>query len=348
MAPLVSVIVPNYNYSRTLRLCLAALRAQTYAPLEILVVDDRSTDDSVAVAESFGVTVLQPATNGGVSRARNLGAAHAAGEILFFLDSDVALAPDAVANAVAVLDGDPAIGAVCGNYDPQPLIRDSLVEEYRNFHQHFWIGALEGRLRGFVPTALLAVRARVFADVGPFNPKLRDTESAEYGGRLSERYDVRLSRAIRARHDNDDTLRVVLRKVFTRSRSQFALFSRDREVTRTVLTSPARAALAAALAAVTVPVPLLLGPVWAALPAVLLAVALRCDAPLYRAAIRYRGPAFGVFCMGMHTLVNLTIAIGCAAGLLQWWTSASYRKLHDPQSPPTTPAARTEPGRGAG
>ncbi len=336
--PLVSVIVPNYNYSRTLRLCLAALRQQTYSPLEILVVDDRSTDDSLTVARSFDVTVLQPETNGGVSRARNLGASHATGEILFFLDSDVALAPDAVASAVAVLDADPAIGAVCGNYDPEPLIRDSLIEEYRNFHQHFWIGALEGQLHGFVPTAILAVRARVFAEVGPFNPKLRDTESAEYGNRLSERYDVRLSNAIRGRHDNDDTLRLVLRKVFTRSRTQFALFVKDREVSRAVASSPARAALAAALAVAAVPAPLLLGPAAAVLPAGLLAVALRCDAPLYRAARRYRGRAFAVFCMGMHTLVNLTIAAGCAAGLLQWWSSAAYRTLHDPVPPPTEAA----------
>lgn len=328
--PLVSVLVPNYNYSRTLRLCLAALRAQTYERLEILVIDDRSTDDSVAVAESFGVTVIQPPVNGGVSRARNLGAAHATGEILFFVDSDVALAPDAVATAVAVFESDPAVAAVCGNYEPEPLIRDSRVEEYRNFQQHFALAAVAGRMSHFIHPAIFAIRAEVFAAVGPWNPKLRRTEGADYGQRLCARYDVRLVPAVRGRHDNDATLRVVLHKVFARSRIQFALFRRERQVGQVAATSGARASLATVLAVAALPAPLLVGPVGAVLPAALLAAAVRYDAPLYRAAIRYRGLAFGAFCVGVHLLVNLAIMGGVAAGLLQWAMSASYRRMHDP------------------
>jgi Glycosyl transferase family 2 len=327
--PLVSVIVPNYNYSRTLRLCLAALRAQTYAPLEILVVDDRSTDDSVTVAESFGVTVLRPAINGGVSTARNLGAAHATGEILFFVDSDVALAPDAIANAADIFDQEPAVGAVCGNYDPEPLIRDSLVEEYRNFQQYHALEAAAGRMLHFIHPAIFAIRADVFAAVGPFNPRLRRTEGADYGQRLCARYEVRLSPTVRGRHDNDDTLRVVLHKVFARSRIQFALFRRERQVGQVAATSGARASLATLLAVATLPAPLLVGPAGLVLPAGLLAAAVRYDAPLYRAAIRYRGHAFGLFCVGVHLLVNLAIVGGVAAGLLQWSTSTSYRRMHD-------------------
>ncbi|HVQ95342.1 MAG TPA: glycosyltransferase [Mycobacteriales bacterium] len=328
--PLVSVIVPNYNYSRTLRLCLTALRNQTYTPLEILVVDDRSTDDSVAVAESFGVTVLRPETNGGVSRARNLGAGYATGQILFFLDSDVALAADAIANAVTVLDSDPAIGAVCGNYDPEPLIRDSLVEEYRNFQQYYVLEAAVGRLTHFIHPAIFAIRADVFADIGPFNPRLRRTEGADYGQRLGARYDVRLSPTVRGRHDNDHTLRVVLHKVFARSRIQFALFRRERQVGQVAASSGARASLATLLAVSTLPAPLLVGPLGAVLPAGLLAAAVRYDAPLYRAAIRYRGASFGVFCVGVHLLVNLAIIGGVLAGLLLWSTSRRYRRMHDP------------------
>ena len=93
--PLVSVIIPNYNYAKTLRLTLGSVRAQTYPALEVIVVDDGSTDDSIAVAESFGVTVLRTPSNGGCASARNLGVRHSSGEILFFLDSDVALAPTA-------------------------------------------------------------------------------------------------------------------------------------------------------------------------------------------------------------------------------------------------------------
>src|SRR5690242_13384344 len=120
--PLVSVIIPNYNYARTLRMCIEAVQAQTYRPIEITVVDDCSTDDSVAIAESLGVRVSRTPGNGGVATARNVGAAAASGEVLLFLDSDIALEPTAVERAVERLLADPEAGAVCGVYEPTPLI----------------------------------------------------------------------------------------------------------------------------------------------------------------------------------------------------------------------------------
>src|SRR5690349_15816041 len=113
-APLVSVIVPNYNYAESLDLCLRSVLDQTYPRLEVLVVDDCSTDDSVAVAQVLGVRVVSTGVNAGCGNARNVGAAHSTGDILCFVDSDVALAADAVAHAVAELDSDPRIGCVCG------------------------------------------------------------------------------------------------------------------------------------------------------------------------------------------------------------------------------------------
>lgn len=337
--PLVSMIVPNYNYARALDLCLRALQEQTYPHLEIILVDDRSTDDSVAVAEALGVRVIQPETNGGVSVARNFGAAHAKGEILFFVDSDVALDPDAVANAVATFDGKPQIGAVCGNYRPEPLIRDSLVEEYRNFHQHYWLGQCAGQIHDFVHPALLAVRASAFNEIGGFNTRLRRTEGSEFGRRMGEHYETWLNPEIRGRHDNDDTIRVVLRKVFIRTRMQISFFRRGRRVANVASSSSARGALLAALTLPTIALPLLLGPWWAIVPVALLAWSLSCDWAMYRAATRYKGLLFGGYYAAMHYLVNVTIMAGVAVGLLQWLTSDTYRHLYDPQPTAAQPQA---------
>jgi glycosyltransferase involved in cell wall biosynthesis len=87
--PTISVITPCYNGARFLRSTLESALGQTHAPVEIIVIDDGSTDDSAAIAESFGppVAVLrQP--NQGESVARNNGIARAKGEYLFFLDAD--------------------------------------------------------------------------------------------------------------------------------------------------------------------------------------------------------------------------------------------------------------------
>jgi glycosyltransferase involved in cell wall biosynthesis len=327
--PLVSVIVPNYNYGRALHLCLTALLEQTYPNIEIIMVDDRSTDDSVAVAHALNVRVVQPDVNGGVSKARNFGAAHAKGEILFFVDSDVALDPDAVAQAVQTFDGHPEIGAVCGTYRPEPLIRDSLVEEYRNFHQHYWISGFAGRIHDFVHPALVAVRTAVFIQIGGWNSRLRRTEGSDFGRRVGANHEIWLNPLIRGRHDNDDTLKVVLRKVFIRTRMQISFFRRGRRVASIAASNSARGALLAALTLPALAAPIVLGAWWWLLPLALLAGSLASDAKMYRAAARYKGVFFGLYFAAMHYLVNVTIMAAVGVGLLQWLTSDSYRRLYD-------------------
>lgn len=345
-APLVSAIVPNYNYEKTLEMCLRALQAQTYAPMEIIVVDDCSTDASVAIARRLGVEVVRLSQNSGVSVARNAGAAHARGQVLFFVDSDVALEPDAVANAVQALGADCGVGAVCGIYHPIPLVRDSLVEEYRNFHQYYWLSLCEGTMRDIVHTAIMAVRAEVFTEIGGFSPRLRYVQGAEFAHRLFQRYEARLSLAVRGRHDNDDRMSVVLRKVFIRTRVQFSYFMRCRTASRVAGSSPAIGSLLAALAVVSTAVPVLLGPVWMALPGALLALSIAADGRMYRTAARERGVAFAAVFAAMHFPVNLTIAAAVATGVLQWLTSQRYRRLFDPVAGPDggSPGRQARPG----
>ncbi|BCJ50807.1 hypothetical protein Asp14428_22820 [Actinoplanes sp. NBRC 14428] len=63
--PTVSVIIPMYNDSRTIGLCLSAALSQTYPPVEVIVVDDVSTDDSAAVAAAHPCTLIRSDVNGG-------------------------------------------------------------------------------------------------------------------------------------------------------------------------------------------------------------------------------------------------------------------------------------------
>jgi glycosyltransferase involved in cell wall biosynthesis len=86
-AALVSVVIPCCNQARFLRTSVASARAQTYAPIEVIVVDDGSTDDTAAVARTLDAVVLRQ-QNAGVSRARNAGLGAAHGEFVVFLDAD--------------------------------------------------------------------------------------------------------------------------------------------------------------------------------------------------------------------------------------------------------------------
>ncbi|MEV6815042.1 glycosyltransferase [Micromonospora sp. NPDC051296] len=326
---LVSVIVPNYNYARALHLCLDSLRAQTYPRLEIIVVDDCSTDDSVAVAEAHGARVVRTPSNSGPAAARNLGAAVAEGEILFFVDSDVAAHPDAVANAVDLLTADPSIGAVCGNYDPVPLIRDSLLEEYRCLQQSYWLIADEGRIMTLY-TALLAIPARVFHEIGPFNPRLRETENADYGMRLAQRYEILLSPKVRGVHDHDHELGVLVRKVFTRTALHIPMYARKPEFPGGLRSGPrAWVSIAAPLAVLTLVLPVLLGPAYLLVPQAALAAFVAGDLPMYRFVRAERGWLFLVYFIAMHFFLNLVIAVAAASGVVAWLGSRRFRRLYD-------------------
>lgn len=103
--PLVSVLIPHYNQARFLGECVNAVWAQTYPDIEIVVVDDCSTErDAAAVLDELSehddVTVLRLDRNGGPSRARNRGLEHCSGRYVLPVDSDNVLLPDAVERLV--------------------------------------------------------------------------------------------------------------------------------------------------------------------------------------------------------------------------------------------------------
>ena len=84
----VSVIIPAYNCAKSIGKCLDSLERQEYGNIEVLVVDDGSTDDLSRVVESYGQVTLIRKENGGVASARNTGLDAATGDYIMFVDSD--------------------------------------------------------------------------------------------------------------------------------------------------------------------------------------------------------------------------------------------------------------------
>src|SRR5947209_7391463 len=98
---LVSVIVPTRNSDRTLRECLTSVRAQSYESVEVIVIDNRSSDQTLRIARENAdlVDIWGPER----SAQRNRGAALARGEFLLFVDSDMTLTTQVVGDCVDVL-----------------------------------------------------------------------------------------------------------------------------------------------------------------------------------------------------------------------------------------------------
>ncbi|MDB5028049.1 MAG: glycosyl transferase family [Candidatus Eremiobacteraeota bacterium] len=132
----VAVVIPAYNAGTTLGETLASVRAQTAAPREVIVVDDGSHDDTAAVAEAAGVTVLR-VQNGGVSAARNSGAARSQAAWIAYLDADDLWAPEMLASLWSATQANPDCSAAfCDHwqFDERGLLNDSVVHEV---HRHF-------------------------------------------------------------------------------------------------------------------------------------------------------------------------------------------------------------------
>lgn len=110
-SPLVSVIIPTYNRAGTITRAVRSVLDQDYSPLELIVVDDGSTDETpgilAALAEGGRLGLLrQP--NRGVSAARNRGLAHSRGELIAFLDSDDEWLPGKLSAQVEYMAANPA------------------------------------------------------------------------------------------------------------------------------------------------------------------------------------------------------------------------------------------------
>jgi glycosyltransferase involved in cell wall biosynthesis len=132
MTPRVTVIMPAYNRERFIREAIESILAQTFTDLELLVVDDGSTDGTGAIVGAIADPrvrqIHQP--HRGISAAMNRGLAEARGEYVARLDSDDVWLPDMLATQVAVLDERPEVGVV--------YARAQGMEEDGRITQHVW------------------------------------------------------------------------------------------------------------------------------------------------------------------------------------------------------------------
>ncbi len=173
--PRLSVVIPVHDGESVLPRCLRGLRDSVgVEPFEIVVVDDGSTDASARVAESNGARVVRR-ERCGPAAARNAGAIAAEGEIVFFLDADVAVHPDTLARAVKRFDRDPHLSALFGSYDDRPEA-PGVVSQFRNLLHHFvhQQGDFQDDIRPARTfwTGCGAIRKRTFLDHGGFDPDL--------------------------------------------------------------------------------------------------------------------------------------------------------------------------------
>lgn len=116
--PIVTLLIPTYNCGHLIGEALASVRAQTWRNLDVVVVDDGSTDDTaarLAPFEAHGELRILRVAHGGLAAARNAGIRAALGKYIAFLDADDTLDPDAVRVAVEAMEAAPEAGICLGD-----------------------------------------------------------------------------------------------------------------------------------------------------------------------------------------------------------------------------------------
>jgi glycosyltransferase involved in cell wall biosynthesis len=174
--PTVSAIIPVHDGARYLAEAIGSVLAQDHRPLEVIVIDDGSTDESAAVAAAFGPPVrVASQERQGAGAARNHGATLARGEWLAFLDADDCWLPDKLSRQLAVPAADPGVeivfGAVEYFYSPE-------LDEAARARLQCPPGVRTGPL-----SSSLLVRREAFARTGGFDPRFRLGELLDWYGR---------------------------------------------------------------------------------------------------------------------------------------------------------------------
>lgn len=186
---MISIIIPTYNDNDVLETCLAAIHSSDVKPLEVIVVDDASPVSAEDVVTRYGYRYIRLERNCGQATARNEGARVAAGDILFFIDSDVAIRNDTIRKVAAAHTAE-GVFVYQGISSPAPL-NPGFGPKLMALKLFYLLK--DCREASYVHSHLFSIKKSVFEEVGGFDPRYRPPgcgEEFELGHRLRGKYRI--------------------------------------------------------------------------------------------------------------------------------------------------------------
>jgi len=313
----ISVIMPLYNASHFLPLVLPPLMDMKNRGeiLEVIVVDDLSTDGSAAIAADLGANVIPSTSRAGPGAARNIGSREAAGDILWFIDSDVIAHEDAARKMLQAFQSTGATAAF-GSYDDEPAATN-FMSQYKNLIHHYYHQKAKQQASTFW-SGCGAVLKKRFLEVDGFDivryprPAIEDIE---LGYRLrAAGGEIILVHDLLAKHLKHWTLAgAVHTDIFSRAIPWSRLLVTQAGVTDDLNVSKgeqARAVLAGLVFASTLLI--FLGWTYLLAPVALMAVAIIANWDLFRFFLRRKGLMFAVGALAFHQLYYVYSSVAYA------------------------------------
>jgi GT2 family glycosyltransferase len=227
--PLISIIIPNRDSARTIGTCLGSIAPDLEQQVEIIVVDDASTDNSAEIIGAFPVRLIRLERHSGASAARNTGARNSLGEALFFIDADCVLQKDTLACVRRAWERHGPDAVVGGTYAREPYDTG-----FFNMFQAVFVNYFETK-RADAPDYIAAhaflITSELFRKSGGFPEDfLPIIEDVEFSHRLRRAgYRLIMDPAIQVKHIFNFNLARSLRNAFRKSRywTRYSLEHRD-------------------------------------------------------------------------------------------------------------------------
>lgn len=178
--PLISVMIGVYNAERYLAEAIESVFAQSYRPLELIVVDDGSDDGSGEVARGYGDALRYARQeNAGNGSARNHAVRLASGDLYAFLDADDRFLPEKLEHQLAALEADPALDMVFGHV--REFVSPELTETERAS-----VRPPAAEPQPWTAPNLMLIRRDSFARVGPFSEDVKVGVTVDWYARAME------------------------------------------------------------------------------------------------------------------------------------------------------------------
>jgi glycosyltransferase involved in cell wall biosynthesis len=196
------VIIPTFNSGKTLERCLKSIRSQNYKKIEIIIVDALSRDETQKIAEKFADKIFLLAHER--SYGRNFGAKQAKGHFLLFVDSDMELTPNVIAECVTLCTCKKADAVII----PEETFGEGFLVECRKLEKRM-------RLKEFYGEAPRFFKKEVFQFVGGYDNNLVTGEDFELAQRVYKAgFLIERCSTIIKHHEENLSLRKLVKKVY--------------------------------------------------------------------------------------------------------------------------------------
>lgn len=330
----VTVVIPFYNNKDTISKCLEAVSNTSYKNLEVILVDDGSTDQSYSIAKEFGFRIIKLDVNKGVSFARNCGARIASGEILFFLDADIMVERDTIEKIQSTFQERPEISALFCSYQ-KDTPANTFYSKYKNLLHHYTHQISREEAATFCG-GFGAIKKDVFSKLGGFNESYRYLEDMELGYSLHRQgYRIFLNKQIQLTHLKCYSLFDLIKSdVLCRAKPWTEIMLKKRIIKNDLntRTENALSLLVAYSLIAEIPLMFLRSFGWIIF-LVLFSLLLFLNRHFFAFVFREKGPLFLIKSILFNWFGYLYSGVGLVLGVIGYFKSFLYRKRESPECP---------------